>query len=69
MKVVNMKITEIFEYTNNAKLHPAEQIEQIKNSILEFGFNDPIAIDENNTIIEGNGRLQAAKELGMEEIP
>lgn len=53
---------------NNAKLHPAEQVEQIKKSILEFGNNDPIAIDENNTIIEGHGRYLALKELGYEEV-
>lgn len=68
MEIVKVKISELKEYKNNAKLHPKEQIEQIKNSIKEFGFNDPIAIDQNNTIIEGHGRLYAVKELGYEEI-
>lgn len=68
MEIVKVKISELKEYKNNAKLHPREQIEQIKNSIKEFGFNDPIAIDQNNTIIEGHGRLYAVKELGYEEI-
>lgn len=67
MKIVKVKITDIVPYENNAKLHPQEQIEQIKNSILEFGNNDPIAIDENNVIIEGHGRYEALKELGYEE--
>lgn len=40
-------------YLNNAKLHPTEQIEQIKNSIREFSFNDPIAVWHDNEIIEG----------------
>ena len=55
-------------YENNAKEHPAEQIEQIKKSIKEFGFNDPIAV-WNDTIVEGHGRLLAADELGLEEVP
>lgn len=48
MKIEKINISEITEYENNAKLHPREQIEQIKKSIQEFGNNDPIAIDENN---------------------
>ena len=46
MKIEKVKIEEIKLYENNAKLHPEWQVEQIKNSIIEFGFNDPIAIDE-----------------------
>lgn len=68
MEVIKLKIEEIIPYKNNAKLHPQEQIEQIKKSILEFGNNDPIAIDENNVIIEGNGRFQALTQLGYEEV-
>lgn len=56
-------------YENNAKLHPSEQIEQIKKSIKEFGFNDPIAVWRDNIIIEGHGRLIAAKELKIEKVP
>lgn len=61
-------MNEIIPYEDNAKLHPERQVEQIKASINEFGFNDPIAIDENNVVIEGNGRLMAIKELGYEEV-
>lgn len=68
MEVIKVKITDIKEYENNAKIHTPEQIEQIKKSILEFGNNDPIAIDENNVIIEGHGRLYALKELNYEEV-
>lgn len=50
-------------YANNAKVHTAEQVEQIKNSIREFGFNDPIAVWHDNEIIEGHGRLLAAMEM------
>lgn len=68
MKIVKKQISEIKPYTNNAKEHPREQIEQLKNSIKEFGNNDPIAIDENNVIIEGHGRLKALTELGYKEV-
>lgn len=57
---------ELKPYVGNAKLHPAEQVEQIKNSIREFGFNDPIAVWHDNEVIEGHGRLLAVME--MDEI-
>ena len=69
LKIEYISLDNIKTYENNAKLHPAEQIEQIKKSIQEFGFNDPIAIDENNVIIEGHGRYIACKELGIKEVP
>ena len=68
MKIEKVKIEEIKLYENNAKIHPEWQVEQIKNSIIEFGFNDPIAIDENNVIIEGHGRYLALKELDYAEV-
>ena len=68
MKIELLAIDKIKKYENNAKLHPREQIEQIKKSIQEFGNNDPIAIDENNVIIEGHGRYLALSELGYTDI-
>lgn len=68
LRVEYVPIDSIRPYANNAKLHPAEQIEQIKKSIEEFGFNDPIAV-WHEEIIEGHGRLIAATELGMEQVP
>lgn len=56
-------------YAGNAKRHPAEQIEQIKESISEFGFNDPIAVWKNDEVIEGHGRLIAATEMGLDKVP
>lgn len=69
LKIEYVPIDSISPYPNNAKLHPAEQIEQIKNSIEKFGFKDPIAIWKDNVIIEGHGRLIAALELGIKEVP
>lgn len=68
MNFEKISIEKIIEYENNTKIHTEEQIEQICNSIKEFGNNDPIAIDENNVIIEGHGRLYALKRLGFEEV-
>lgn len=68
MKIEKVKISDIRPYKNNAKRHPKKQIEQIKKSIQEFGFNDPIAIDENNMIIEGHGRYEALKELSYKDV-
>ena len=68
MKIEKISIEKIKMYENNAKEHPSWHIEQIKDSIHEFGFNDPIAVDENNVIIEGHGRYLALKELGYKEV-
>lgn len=64
LKIEYVPISELNAYVNNAKEHPAEQVEQIKKSILEFGMNDPIAVWKDNVIIEGHGRLLACAELG-----
>lgn len=63
LEITYIKIDNLRMYKNNAKLHPEEQVNQIATSIEKFGFNDPIAVDENNVIIEGHGRLLAVKKL------
>lgn len=68
MKIEKVNIDSIKVYPNNAKIHTAEQIEEIKKSIQEFGNNDPIAIDEKGFIIEGEGRYLAQKDMGVKEI-
>lgn len=68
MVIERVRLEDIKPYKLNAKEHPKKQIEQIKKSIQDFGFNDPIAIDQNNEIIEGHGRAAAMKELGAEYI-
>lgn len=69
LKIEYVPIGSIKPYSGNAKLHPQEQIDQIKRSIDIMGFDDPIAIWRNGEIIEGHGRLIAAQQLGMETIP
>ena len=69
MEIVKIKIDDLKPYEKNAKLHPQEQIEQIKKSIEQFGMNDPIGIwGKENIIIEGHGRLEALKQLGYDEV-
>lgn len=68
LKIEYVDINSIKPYKNNAKLHPQEQIEQIKKSIQEFGNNDPIAV-WHNEIVEGHGRYEALKQLGETNIP
>ena len=69
MKIEELNINKIRMYEHNAKEHPEEQIQQIIKSVEEFGFNDPIAIDENNVIIEGHGRMMALERLGWKKVP
>lgn len=69
LKIVEIEIDKIKEYENNAKEHPEWQVKQIADSINQFGFNDPIAINKDHVIIEGHGRYQAALMLEMERIP
>lgn len=63
-------VEDLQPYEHNARKHDTEDVEAIKKSIEQFGFNDPIGIwSDENLIVEGHGRLLAAKELGMEEVP
>lgn len=68
LKIEYVDINSIKSYSKNAKLHPPEQIEQIKKSIEQFGMDDPIGIWKDE-IVEGHGRLIACKELGYTEVP
>ena len=53
----------------NARTHPKRQIEQLVRSIREFGFTNPVLIDEADLLIAGHGRLRAAKEIGLAKVP
>jgi hypothetical protein len=63
------KVSDIATYSRNARQHSDEQIAQIVRSITEFGFTSPVLLDENGVLIAGHGRLAAARQLGMEELP
>lgn len=68
LQIEYVGIDSIQPYENNARSHGKEDVKAIVKSIEEFGFNDPIGV-WNNQIVEGHGRLLAAKELGMKEVP
>lgn len=62
-------IDSILPYPKNPRTHSETQIDRIAKSIKEFGFNQPIVVDEKNVVLVGHGRLEAAKKLGLEEVP
>lgn len=69
MKIINKKVSELIPYTNNTRTHSDEQVQQIASSIKEFGFTNPVLLDENDVVIAGHGRIMGAKLLQLEEIP
>jgi len=70
LQIVYIPIKDVTPYSKNARRHKSEDVSAIKASIEAFGFNDPIAVwGDKNIIVEGHGRLIAAKELGMDAVP
>ena len=68
-KIERIAVEMLLPYAKNSRTHSDEQVAQIAASIKEFGFNNPILIDKENTIIAGHGRLLAARRVGMTEVP
>jgi hypothetical protein len=69
MEIQQINITEIKEYEKNAKKHDEQQINNVMQSIKEFGMVQPIVIDQNNIIIIGHCRFKALKRLKYKEVP
>lgn len=69
MQVVMRKIRDLKPYKNNAKKHPKEQVNRIAESIKEFGFTQPVLIDNNMEVVVGHGRILGAKQAGLKEVP
>ena len=67
MKLVD--IEKLVPYVNNARTHSADQINKLRSSIREFGFINPVIIDKDYGVIAGHGRIMAAKEEGIKEVP
>lgn len=65
----NQPVKSLVPYANNARTHSELQVTQIAKSIAEFGFINPVVVDENNEIIAGHGRVLAAAKLNLEEVP
>ena len=68
-KIEHIKIDAIVPYVRNSRTHSAEQVAQVAASIREFGFTSPVLIDGEGGIIAGHGRVMAARQLGMDEVP
>jgi DNA modification methylase len=62
-------VTDLKPYARNARTHSRKQVKQIAAAIKEFGFTNPVLIDESDQIIAGHGRVAAAKLLGLAEVP
>lgn len=68
-KMVEVAVSKLRPYANNAKIHGEEQVEKIAASISEFGFLSPCLIDKDFNLIAGHGRVEAAKKLGLDKVP
>ena len=62
-------INKLIPYVNNARTHSKEQIQKLRSSLREFGFINPVIIDKEYNVIAGHGRIAAAKEEGIQQVP
>lgn len=69
LSVKYIRKDDLIPYINNSRTHDSNQVKQIASSIKEFGFTNPILVDEDSGIIAGHGRLLAADLLGIDEVP
>jgi DNA modification methylase len=67
--VIERPIDELTPNPRNARTHPQKQLRQLANSIVRFGFNNPVYINDDGQILGGHGRIEAAKLLGMKQVP
>lgn len=68
MNVLDIRVDELLPYENNPRIND-KAVDQVANSIKEFGFKVPIIIDKNKVIVAGHTRIKAAKKLGLEKVP
>lgn len=68
-KAERRPVDSLLPYARNARTHSDEQVAQIAASMLEWGWTNPVLVDENGTIIAGHGRVLAARKLGFDEVP
>ncbi len=69
LQIEERLISSLKSYPRNARTHSKKQIHQIAASIREFGFTNPILIDQSDTIMAGHGRVDAARALGLDRVP
>ena len=68
-KIVQQRTDALLPYARNSRTHSEEQVYQIAQSIREFGFTNPVLVDADNNIVAGHGRVLAAKQLGLQDVP
>ena len=69
LKITYRKVDDLKPYAGNARTHSDKQIAQIATSIEQFGFTNPVLIDDADGIVAGHGRVAAARKLGYDEVP
>lgn len=69
LNIIYRPIKELKPYKKNAKKHNKEQVEQIANSIKEFGFTQPVIIDKHDCVVAGHGRILGARKAGLKQVP
>lgn len=69
LKIEMIGVGALLPYARNSRIYSEEQVAQIAASVREFGFTNPLLIREDMTVIAGHGRLQAARKLGMTDVP
>jgi ParB-like chromosome segregation protein Spo0J len=69
MKLENISTASLIPYARNSKTHSDAQVSAIAGSIREFGFNNPVLISDDLTIVAGHGRVLAAQKLGLDTVP
>jgi len=62
-------VSQLKPYENNPRVHNEIQIQRLVNSLKEFGFTNPLLIDDLGNVIAGHGRLMAAEKIGLESVP
>lgn len=68
-KIVHQRVDALVPYARNSRTHSDEQVAQIAASIREFGFTNPVLVDDQGGIVAGHGRVLAAKQIGMDTVP
>ncbi|UYJ82480.1 ParB/Srx family N-terminal domain-containing protein [Yersinia enterocolitica] len=69
LEIAYKSLSSLIVYAKNARTHSVEQVDEIAASIKQFGWTNPILIDERGEVIAGHGRLLAAEQLGIEQVP
>lgn len=69
LEIIYKNIDDLIPYVNNTRTHSEEQVNQIASSIKEFGFTNPVLIDEQGGLIAGHGRVMGARKIGLKEVP